>query len=391
MAPAFLYRVEPAQLSAVRPLSGWELASRLSYFLWSSVPDDELRRAAGAGELSKPEQLERQVKRMLADPKARRFSTEFFGQWLGFYRFDQYRGVDTTRFPEFTDEVKSAMYDEAVSFFEHVVRKDRPVRDMLFADYTFLNKTLAKHYGVKKEIKSRTQPELVEGANEFHRGGLLRLGAVLTATSAPLRTSPVKRGDWVLRRVLGTPTPPPPADAGSIPGRRQAFGGLTLFEKLAAHQRNPTCAGCHTRIDPLGFPLEHYDAIGRWRDSYTDGKPIHDSSTLADKTPISGVDGLLDYLKKRGEAGAQDDVIQAAWVCAWAHGPCFRPAADRSVDRGRRRCHHFSQLATEIVSSKQFRYRREREDNHGSRQSQQPASSEDQPIQRMQTNKVGGL
>ena len=143
------------------------MASRLSYFLWSSAPDDELWRAAKAGELSKPDQLERQVKRMLADEKARRFSTEFFGQWLGFYRFDQYRGVDTTRFPEFTDEVKSAMYDEAVSFFEYVVRKDRPVRDLLFADYAFLNKTLAKHYGVKKEIKSDDSPYSSKAPTNF--------------------------------------------------------------------------------------------------------------------------------------------------------------------------------------------------------------------------------
>ena len=130
--------------------------------------------------------------------------------------------MDTTRFPEFTQEVKSGMYDEAVSFFDYLVRKDRPVGEILTADYTFLNKPLAKHYGVTKEIKSTTEPELVEGANAFHRGGILRMGAVLTATSAPLRTSPVKRGDWVLRRILGTPTPPPPRRCGLHSGRRQA-------------------------------------------------------------------------------------------------------------------------------------------------------------------------
>src|SRR5205807_3019793 len=129
-----------------RPLTDWELASRMSFFLWSSVPDAELRRAAAAGELSRPATLEKQVRRMTADPKARRLATEFFGQWLGFYRFDHHRGVDTGRFPEFTDEVKSAMYDEAVSFFEYIIRKDRPVGEMLTANYTFLNKPLAKHY-----------------------------------------------------------------------------------------------------------------------------------------------------------------------------------------------------------------------------------------------------
>jgi Protein of unknown function (DUF1592)/Protein of unknown function (DUF1588)/Protein of unknown function (DUF1587)/Protein of unknown function (DUF1585)/Protein of unknown function (DUF1595) len=362
VAPAFLYRVEPAQLSAVRPLSGWELAGRLSYFLWSSVPDEELRRAAGAGELNTPAQLQRQVKRMLADPKARRFSTEFFGQWLGFYRFDQYRGVDTSRFPEFTDEVKGAMYDEAVSFFEHVIRKDRPIREMLQADYTFLNQALAKHYGVQKEITSKDQMERVDGANAFHRGGLLRLGAVLTATSAPLRTSPVKRGDWVLRRVLGTAIPPPPADAGSIPADEKLFGGLTLREKLAAHQRNATCAGCHSRIDPLGFPLEKYDAIGRAREQYPDGKPIDDSGVLANQKRLSGVDGLLDYLK-----GEEQQVVRtlAQKLLGYALGRTIllsdQPLIDRLANAGGEAS--ISKLAAEIAASPQFRNRRGLEDS----------------------------
>src|SRR6185436_532153 len=185
-------------------------------------------------------------------------------------------GVDTGRFPEFTDEVKGAMYDEAISFFEYVIRKDRPIREILFADYAFLNKALAKHYGVTREIKSADDVELVDNANGFRRGGLLRLGAVLTATSAPLRTSPVKRGDWVLRRVLGTAVPPPPADAGSIPADDKLFGGLSVRDRLEAHKRNATCNNCHSRIDPLGFPLERYDSIGRWREQYPDGKPIDD-------------------------------------------------------------------------------------------------------------------
>jgi len=362
VAPAFLYRVEPAQLTAVRPLSGWELASRLSYFLWSSIPDEELRRAAGAGELSSLPQLHSQVKRMLADPKARRLSTEFFGQWLGFYRFDQYRGVDTGRFPEFNDEVKAAMYDEAVSFFEHVIRKDRPIREMLQADYTFLNQALAKHYGVQKEIASKDQMERVDGASAFHRGGLLRLGALLTATSAPLRTSPVKRGDWVLRRVLGTAIPPPPADAGSIPADEKLFGGFTLREKLAAHQRNATCAGCHSRIDPLGFPLEKYDAIGRARDKYPDGKPIDDSGVVANQKRLSGVEGLLEYLK-----GEEKQVVRtlAQKLLGYALGRTIllsdQSLIDRLADAGGDAS--FSRLAAEIVASPQFRNRRGLEDN----------------------------
>ncbi len=234
--------------------------------------------------------IQRQVKRMIADPKARRLATEFFGQWLGFYHFDQHKGVDTSRFPEFTDDVKDAMYDEAVSFFEHVIRKERPLREILSADYTFLNKDLAAFYGVKQEIKAAERVELVESANAFRRGGALRLGALLTATSAPLRTSPVKRGDWILRRILGTPTPPPPADAGSLPADDKLFGGLSLKAKLEQHKRNASCANCHTRIDPLGFSLEHYDPVGRWRDRYPDGNLIEDSAALSDKTEIGGVE-----------------------------------------------------------------------------------------------------
>jgi hypothetical protein len=390
VAPAFLYRVEqPGKLAADRALTDWEMASRLSYFLWSSVPDDELRRAAAAKELNDPQMLQRQVKRMLADPKARRLSTEFFGQWLGFYRFDQYRGVDTTRYPEFTDAVKSAMYDEAVSFFEHIIRKDRPLREMLSADYTFLNQPLAKHYGIKKDIKSKEDPEFVEGANAFHRGGMLRLGAVLTSTSAPLRTSPVKRGDWILRRVLGTPTPPPPADAGSIPADDKLFGGLTLFERLEQHKRNPTCASCHTRIDPLGFPLERYDAVGRWREKYADGKPVHDSAELADKTPITGIEGLVGYLKSQ-----EPQVLKtfSFKLLGYALGRTVlasdQPLIERLTKPGGDAT--FSQLAAEIVSSRQFRYRREREDTSPASSPQPSQQSAKRPAV-ANPEKEGGL
>ncbi len=347
---------------SVKPLTNWEMASRLSYFLWSSIPDDELRRAAGAGELNDPQGIRRQVKRMVADPKARRLSTEFFGQWLGFYHFDRHNGVDTSRFTEFTDDVKKGMYDEAVSFFEHVIRKDRPVREMLYADYTFLNKDLAKFYGVKKEIKSTEQTELVEGASAFHRGGLLRLGAVLTTTSAPLRTSPVKRGDWILRRILGTPVPPPPADAGSIPADDKQFGGLTVKARLEQHKRNASCASCHTRIDPLGFSLERYDSTGRWRDQYSDGKQIEDSAALSDQTPIAGVDGLLDYLR------GKDSQVRSTFsrkLIGYALGRTIMASdqllIDRMVAAGGDAT--FAQLATEIVTSKQFRHRHEQQES----------------------------
>ena len=203
------------------------------------------------GELGDPSKLAGQVRRMTADPKARRLATEFFGQWLGFYHFDQYRGVDTGRFPEFTDEVKTSMYEQSVATFEYLVREGRPVKEILHADYTFLNPALAKFYGVDAKLAAPNgQMEKVDGASAFDRGGALRLGSVLTTTSAPLRTSPVKRGDWILRRILSTPTPPPPADAGTLPADDKSFEGQTLRQRLASHKREARCATCHLRIDP---------------------------------------------------------------------------------------------------------------------------------------------
>jgi uncharacterized protein DUF1592/uncharacterized protein DUF1588/uncharacterized protein DUF1595/uncharacterized protein DUF1585 len=356
VSPAFLYRVETLGAGGERPLNGWELASRMSFFLWSSIPDRELRRAAAAGELKNPALLAQQVARMTADPKARRIATEFFGQWLGFYHFDEYRGVDTGRFPEFKDDVKSAMYDEAVSTFEYIVRHNRPVREILYADYTFLNKPLAEFYGLDRQVKATDKMERVEGANAFNRGGALRLGSVLTATSAPLRTSPVKRGDWVLRRILGTPTPPPPADAGMIPADDKAFDGLTLRERLAQHKRNATCANCHLRIDPLGFPLEGFDAVGRTRTTYADGKAVDVTGEFADKTTIVGTQGLLEYLQSRNK---QVMTTLSKKMIGYALGRTVRGSDRALVDAmaAAGSDASFSHLATTVVTSRQFRNR----------------------------------
>ena len=368
VAPEFLYKLEQpggsliklASTSTGAPaqgLSNWEIASRMSFFIWSSIPDDELRRAARAGELSDPKHLREQTLRMLGDPKARRMATEFFGQWLGFYHFDQFKGVDTSRFSEFTQEVKSSMYDEAVSFFEYIIRNNRPVSELLNAKYDFLNEPLAKYYGVSQEIKSKTEVEKVDNADSFHRGGLLRLGAVLTSTSAPLRTSPVRRGDWVLRRILGTAVPPPPADAGSIPADPKLFGGLSVRERLQVHQRNATCATCHSRIDPLGFPLEHYDSTGRWREKYSEGQTIDDYGDLSDNTRISGIDGLLEYLQNRQSAQVQRTLAHK--MVGYALGrtiqlsdePLIETLATAGAGAG------IDELVYEIVVSKQFRNR----------------------------------
>lgn len=354
MSPAFLYRVEIAQRGVASALDGWELASRLSFFLWSSIPDDELRRAAVAGELSDPAKLASQVRRMTRDPKARRLATEFFGQWLGFYHFDQYRGVDTARFPEFTDEVKVAMHEQSVATFEYLVREQRPVKEILHADYTFLNRALAKFYGVDAKLASPTgQMERVDGASTFDRGGALRLGSVLTTTSAPLRTSPVKRGDWILRRILSTPTPPPPADAGTLPADDKSFEGQTLREKLASHKREARCASCHRRIDPLGFPLEGFDAVGRRREAYADGKPVDVIGEFHDKTTIAGAAGLLKYLESQDRKFL---TTLARKMLGYALGrnpqPTDRGLINEMVAAGGEAS--IADLAVRIVTSRQF-------------------------------------
>jgi len=360
VSPAFLYRAEPVAASAEpTPLSDFELASRLSYFLWSSLPDDELRRAAAAGELRDPARLTQQAQRMLKDPKARRLATEFFGQWLGFYQFDEFRGIDTRKFPEFNDALKSAMYGEAVGFFEHIIREDRPPVEILTADYAFLNELLARHYGIDASEVPAGQHVRVGNLSGQHRGGLLSLGAVLSVTSAPLRTSAVKRGDWVLRRVIGTPVPPPPADVGSIPAEESKAGELSVRERLERHRTDASCINCHSRIDPLGFALEQFDSLGRWRDAYQGGQPIDTAGVLSDGTKIADLAGLRSYLQSQQP---QFERNLSGKLLAYALGrtelASDQPLIDSMLadlkDDGR-----FSALVVRIVTSKQFRYRRQ--------------------------------
>jgi hypothetical protein len=324
------------------------------------VPDAELRRLAAAGELSNPGQLSEQVRRMLRDPKSRRFAAEFFGQWFGFYQFDRYRGIDPERFPEFTDSLKGSMHNEAVSFFEYIVRNDRPVNEILFADYAFLNEELATHYGIDAKLASNDL-SLVSNVRD-QRGGLLGLGAVLTVTSAPMRTSPVRRGDWLLRRVLGTPVPPPPADAGSIPADDVVADGLTVRTRLEAHRRVASCNNCHSRIDPLGFALEQYDTLGRWREEYRDGGTIETSSILSDGSRIAGVDGLRAYLQSHQQ-------LFHRTFCKKLVGYTFGRRESISdvlliekmmtdIEKGGR----FLSIVERVVTSRQFRYRRSGDD-----------------------------
>ena len=297
VSPNFLFKAEtlPSITAAGGdvPLSVHEAASRLSYFLWASQPDEELRRCADDGSLLKPEVLAAQTKRMLRDPKANALAKEFAGQWLKFSGFDEASMVDEKKYPEFTTDIRHDMQREATEFFAHLVRDDRRVGDIISGDYTFLNQRLAKFYGVPgvtggefREVKVAQQ----------HRGGLLGMGAILTKTSRPNRTSPVLRGDYLYQVVLGFSSPPPPPNVPKLPD--SAVKPSSLREALMQHRADKACSVCHDRIDPLGFALESFDPIGRFRLADETGGKIDDTGVLKDGTQFHGLAGLHDYLTK---------------------------------------------------------------------------------------------
>jgi hypothetical protein len=292
-APRFLFRIE-AEHDAEQAVSPWELATRLSYFLWSSLPDEPLRQAAADGSLVTPERLTLEVRRMLADPRSEALAREFAARWLRFRGFAERAPVDRGKFPEFTPELQAAMEAEATAFLADMIRRDRPLRELFGADHTFLNDRLATHY----RIPGVAGPEFrrVEVANHG-RGGLLGMAAILASTSYPQRTSPVLRGNWVLTAVLGTPTPPAPADVPPL--EESAAAGAGVRERLKAHRAAAACAACHDRIDPLGFALEGFDVLGRHRDRDDGSAPLDLSAEFVDGTTFTGVEGLRGFLADR--------------------------------------------------------------------------------------------
>lgn len=297
VSPNFLFKAEALPPIADKksdevPLNAHELASRLSYFLWASTPDWQLRKAADDGSLLKAEVLAQQTKRMLRDPKASALAKEYAGQWLKFNGFDEKSTVDEKKFPQFTPELRNDMQREAVEFFMHLVRDDRSVSDVIGGDYTFLNERLAKHYGIPGVIGAEFREVKV---SQHHRGGLLGMGAILTKTSRPHRTSPVLRGDYLYQVVLGFSSPPPPPN---VPELKETTKPSSLREALMQHRNDSACAVCHERIDPLGFALESYDPIGRFRPTDDTGGKIDDTGEMMDGTKFQGLAGLRDYLKK---------------------------------------------------------------------------------------------
>ena len=279
VSPNFLFRHELAPAGASSgefPLNDYQLASRLSYFLWMSMPDQELFNLAKVGQLSDPEILRKQVRRMIVDPKSRSFTSAFLGEWLGYQSVGVSVIPDQKVFPDFDAALAQAMKDETILTFEHLLRNDHPLSNLLDTKATFINERLAEHYEVPNVKGDHMRPLAI---SDPHRGGLLGMASVLTATSSPTRTSPVVRGKWVLETILGEHVPEPPDDAGELSPDAGQNNGTTLREELEIHRNNPDCRSCHQKIDPIGFGLENFDAIGRFR-TRENGKLIDNTGVL---------------------------------------------------------------------------------------------------------------
>ncbi len=291
VSPQFLFRVETNTIGKSRPLNDYEVASRLSYFLWSSMPDQELTSLADDGKLKDPAVLSQQVTRMLADPKSDALANNFAEQWLELRKLEIFE-PDRKQFPEFSEQTRSDMATETKLFFNRVLRENRSVVDFLAGRYTYVNGNLAKLYGIPGISGNEFQKIAL---NDENRGGILTQASVLSVTSNPTRTSPTKRGKWVLEEILGTPPPPPPPGVGTIAEERSKLTATTLRKLMEEHRKNPACASCHARMDPIGFGLENFDAIGRWRTK--EGEFSVDSSgVLPDGRNFSGPKELRDIL-----------------------------------------------------------------------------------------------
>jgi len=293
VSPTFLYRLEMPHPGVVpAPVGGMELASRLSYFLWSSAPDAPLRAAAASGQLSDPRVLVAQARRLAADSRVRRLATEFGCEWLRIHDFDQLNDKSARAFPAFAG-LRGAMYEETIRFLTDLFQSNEPVLNLLDADYTFLNEALARHYG----IPGVSGPEWrrVEGIKRYSRGGILAQGTVLAKESAASRTSPILRGSWIVEVILGTKLPSPPANVPQLP-EDETLANLTVRQLTERHTSDPRCAGCHARFNSYGYALENFDGIGRWREKDLGNRPIEARARLADGTPLDGFTGLRAYL-----------------------------------------------------------------------------------------------
>ncbi len=356
VSPQFLYRVERERTEAgAFPVSDLELASRLSFFLWSSIPDDELLEAAERGSLREPEVLRTQVQRMLADPRSESMVTNFAAQWL-FLRDVAVKDPDIFLFPDHDVSLRAALERETELFVDSVFRSGSSVLELLTAKHTFLNERLAKHYGIPYVQGSYFRR--VELPADSPRAGLLGQGSILTVTSYAARTSPVLRGKYVLDNLLASPPPPPPPDVPSLATEDEEHGAtLTLREAMVRHRANPECAGCHAKMDPIGFALEHYDAVGRWRDEDA-GMPIEAASELPDGRVIDGPEGVQAMLLARPELFVSA-LTEKLMMYALGRNVQYydAPAVRAVVSAAAERNYEFSAIVEGIVASVPFQMR----------------------------------
>lgn len=370
VSPHFLYRVEPER--AARnvddgyALDGYELASRLSYFIWSSMPDDELLAAAASGKLTDDAELTRQTRRMLADPRASALAQNFATQWLGIRSVETFQ-PEKKRFGELGTALRNAVIQEPVLIFQEVLDRDLSLLTLINADFTFANEDLGKLYKLtvpplpeeeqKKEV-NRRRMRRIPLPPEAHRGGVMTTAAVLMASSHPTRTSLVKRGKWVLDNLLGTPPPPPSPNVAPLPESTESGGKLTMRQQVELHRADAACAACHKRMDPIGFALENFDAMGRWRDKDESKQTIDATATMPDGTTINGPDELKALLLSR-----KDDFTHclAEKLLTYALGRTPEPYDLRAVKRistaTARDGYKLGTLITEIVKSYPFRNR----------------------------------
>lgn len=352
VSPHFCYRLT---------LPGdYALASRLSYFLWSSMPDAELLKHAAAGDLHRPEVLVAQTRRMLQDDRIRGLATEFGGNWLDFRRFEEHNAVDRGRFASFTDELRQAMFEEPIRFLLDVMQHNRQVLEFLYGEHTFVNHVLAEHYGMPWPDASAEQWVRVGDARQYGRGGLLPMAVFLTKNAPGLRTSPVKRGYWVVRRVLGETIPAPPAEVPELPNDESKLGERTLREVLAAHREHKACAACHERFDSLGLVFEGYGPIGERREADLGGRAVETGATFPGGSEGAGLEGLLTYIRQQRQQEFVDNLCRK--LLAYALGRSLHPSDDALLAEMRTKLatdgHRFSTLVETIVTSPQFMNKR---------------------------------